>query len=158
MSPTLKPTETEPKAADSPPGPASGKLSRIADEARGLVEDTREWVDAKLKLFELEFEEKIDGVVNRLVLSVLVASLGLLALAFALTGGALALGTLWGSDALGFLAVSGGLAVVAAIVFMVRPKFVKGSIRGSRSTNKVRLPAGDDPKQLAPPANGKADG
>ncbi len=122
-----------------------------------MVEDTREWVDAKLKLFELEFEEKIDGIVNRALLGVVVASVGFLASAFGLTAAALALGQYWGSDVLGFLGVAGGLALVAIVLFLVRPRFVKGSFRVSKAGSSKRIAAGEEAKRLTAGTNAHAD-
>ena len=120
---------------------SNGKLGRLTAEAKGLVADTREWVDAKLRLFELEIEEKIDAFASRFIATAVVVFFAALALIFALVSGALGLGQWWGSDALGFLAVGGLLFLIAGVVHLLRPRFVRGSLGATESEDDTkRLP------------------
>lgn len=147
-----EPVKTTPKA----PTP-SGKIGRLTNEAKGLVDDTRQWVDAKLRLFELDMEEKLDGIANKVVAGATVVFLASLALVFGLVALALMLGDIWGRQSLGFMAVSGGCFLVAVLIHWLRPKFVKGSM-GVADKARSALPAAGETKQLAPPQNGKVNG
>lgn len=123
---------------------SNGKLGRLSADAKGLVADTREWVDAKLRLFELEIQEKLDGFASRFIATAIVVFFAALALIFGLVSGALGLGKWWGSDSLGFLAVAGLLLVIAALIHLVSPRFVRGSLGVTE--------AGDDDANRLPEA------
>ncbi|MFT4605578.1 MAG: hypothetical protein ACI9W4_002320 [Rhodothermales bacterium] len=147
-----EPAQMKPKA----PSP-SGKIGRLTDEAKGLVDDTRQWVDAKLRLFELDFEEKLDGIANKVVAGASVVFLAGLALLFGLLALALLLGDIWGRQSLGFIAVAGGCFLVAVLIHWLRPRFVKGSMGVADKAREARkaLPAATETKQLSPPVKGK---
>jgi uncharacterized membrane protein YqjE len=150
-----QPTDTKPK----PPGP-SGKLGRLSSEAKGLVDDTRQWVDTKLRLFELDLEEKIDGLANKVVAGATVVFLASLALVFGLVALALMLGDIWGRQSLGFMAVSGGCFLIAVLIHWLRPRFVKGSMGVADKAREAReaLPAPTQTKQLSSPHSGNGKG
>ncbi len=147
-----EPIKTKPKT----PTP-SGKIGRLTNEAMGLVGDTRQWVDAKLRLFELDFEAKLDGIASRVVAGATVVFMAALALVFGLVALALLLGDLWGRQSLGFVAVAGGCFLAAVLIHWLRPRFVKGSMGVADKAREERraLPASTETKQLSSPTNGK---
>ena len=53
-------------------GRPTGRVARISDQAKGLADDVKTWVELKLKLFELEIEERIEGLANRVVIGVII--------------------------------------------------------------------------------------
>ncbi|MBO6577292.1 MAG: phage holin family protein [Rhodothermales bacterium] len=107
----------------------NGRIGRLASEAKGLVDDTREWLDAKLRLMELDFEEKIEAMAGKAMASAIVAFFSAMAVVFLMVAGALGLGAWWESNALGFLAMGGILFLAAAMVHWLRPTFLPGSMR-----------------------------
>lgn len=139
------------KPAEAPP---TGKIGRLSSEARGLVDDTRVWVDAKLRLFELDLEEKLDGIANKVIAGAAVVFFAALALIFGLTALSLFLGTLWDNEALGFVVVALASFVIALIIQWLRPRFVRGSMGIAEKADA--LPEADSPRQLAPPKNGQS--
>ena len=147
-----EPSNVKPKA----PTP-SGKIGRLTTEAKGLVDDTRQWVDTKLRLFELDFEEKLDGIANKVVAGATVVFMAALALIFGLVALALMLGDLFGRQSLGFITVAGGCFLIAVLIHWLRPRFVKGSMGVADKAREARkaLPASTETKQLSPPVNGK---
>ncbi|NNE71746.1 MAG: hypothetical protein HKN29_15480 [Rhodothermales bacterium] len=142
-TPDTKPTQA----------PPTGKIGRLSSEARGLVDDTRQWVDAKLRLFELDLEEKLDGIANKVIAGAAVVFLAALALIFALTALALLLGSIWENEALGFMVVALGAFVIALLIQWLRPRFVKGSMGVAEKTDA--LPEAEPPRQLEAPKNGQ---
>ena len=141
----------------------NSKIGRLAAEARGLVEDTREWVDAKLRLFELDIEEKIDRLASRFMVRLMVLFFSAMAAVFVGVAGALALGELWGSEPLGFLAASVLLLFIAGLIHAVRPRLVQGSMgvaerhaEAEKEKEKGKLP----PQRQLPPhlPEGSGDG
>jgi Putative Actinobacterial Holin-X, holin superfamily III len=136
----------------------NGKIGRVTTEAKGLVDDTKEWVDAKLRLFELDVEEKIDSLANKFVSGAVVVATGALALVFSLVAAALALGDLWGRNSLGFMAVGGSLFLVALLIQLVKPRLVKGSMGGADRSVLDGLTEGTNQKQLPPAPEEETDG
>jgi len=120
--------------------PYSGhKIERMSLQAKGLVDDVREWVDLKVKLVQVEIEDKIDEKVNQAVVATaLVVVLGL-ALVFALIALSLGLGTILGHSAWGFLSVAALLALSAGGIQIMKPRMIK-----------KRAPAAE--KQVEPPS------
>lgn len=147
------------EAPDTKEKPApNGKIGRLTTEAKGLVDDTKDWVDAKLRLFELDVEEKIDSFANKFVSGAVVVAIGALALVFSLVATAFALGDLWGRNSLGFIAVGGALFLVALIIHLVKPRLVKGSMGGADRSVLDGLTEGTNQKQLPPALDEKKDG
>ncbi len=108
--------------------PYSGhKIERMSLQARGLVDDVREWVDLKVKLVQVEIEDKIDEKVNQAVVAAALVFVIGLALVFALTALSLGLGTILGHDAWGFLSVAGLLALIAGGIQIMKPRMLKKS-------------------------------
>lgn len=145
------PKSTDTKPAEAPP---TGKIGRLSSEARGLVDDTRQWVDAKLRLFELDLEEKLDGIANKMIAGAAVVFFAALALIFGLTALSLFLGTLWDNEALGFVVVALASFVIALIIQWLRPRFVRGSMGVAEKTEA--LPEPDPARQLSAPKNGQS--
>ena len=147
----------KPQTQEETPAEEAGKIGRLANEARGLVDDTRDWVDAKLRLFELDMERKVDDAANRVVGWGVIGLLAALALTFTLTAAALALGELWGNSGLGFLAVAGVSLLLALVVYWVKPRFVRGAFGAAGRRDVAKLDPADTTKQLPPPKNGATD-
>ncbi|NNE34418.1 MAG: hypothetical protein HKN13_04240 [Rhodothermales bacterium] len=98
-----------------------GKVKRIADDTRGLVDDVKTWVDLRLQLTQLE----IEGQINQASAKGIVAIVAIVAVLFALAGIALLIGDLTGRSYLGFFAVAGVLFLITLIVWMAKPQFVR---------------------------------
>lgn len=114
-----KQTQTEDRA-DSP-----GRMDRIADNTRGLIEDVKEWIDLKVQLVQLDLEEKIETLANQVLSTFLVIVLAAVTALFILVAGAFGLGQWLGHPAWGFLSVSGLLALVTILIHFRHPRLVK---------------------------------
>lgn len=118
--------------------PGGSKVDRIALHTKGLVDDVKTWVELKMKLTQLEIEERLDAKVNAMVIGLAVAGVGLLALVFALITLALGLGAWLGHPAWGFLVVTVLLLLVAGALRALHPHLVNvGSKRARIDPEKV---------------------
>ncbi len=118
-----------PKETQSPPD--GGRLDRIADQTRGLIDDIKEWIDLKVQLVQLELEERFESLANHILATLLVIVLAFTTLLFGLVAGALAIGNWLGDPLWGFLIVTGGLALITVLVHLIRPHFVKAPWKGT---------------------------
>ncbi|MCB0719079.1 MAG: phage holin family protein [Bacteroidetes bacterium] len=98
-----------------------GRIKRIADETRALVDDVKSWVDLRIQLTQLE----VEGKVNDASAKAIVVVVGLAALFFALVGLALLIGDLTGRSWLGFFSVAGLLLLVTLLVWLAKPRVVR---------------------------------
>lgn len=94
----------------------SNKIERITQHSRELVDDLTDWVELKIKLTQLEVQEKIDAKVNGLIVKAMPMVVGALGGLFLLVTIALGLGWLLGHPFWGFLIVTGVLLAVAGIL------------------------------------------
>ena len=145
MEPETKTTEQDIEEVEP------GRLERLANEVRGLVEDVRTWIDLKIKLIEIEVEERVRDVLNRVVVSVAIGILAFLALVFVLVTAALALGTWWDSMLLGFLAVTLLLVVLTTLVYVLRPGLVRKREGGKAAEPRAIEAAKEAPRLEAAP-------
>jgi len=118
-----------------------GRIDRITDQTKGLVDDIKEWIDLRVRLVQLDLEERFETIANQTILTLVVIGIGATSLFFALVAAALGLGSLLSSPALGFLVVSIILAVVMWFVNRWRPRFVNAAIltaarRGQEAVRK----------------------
>jgi len=128
-----------------------GRLERLAMEVRGLVEDVRTWIDLKIRLIEIEVEERVRDVLNRVVVTVAIGILAFLTLVFVLVTSALALGTWWDSMLLGFLAVTLLLVVFTTLVYVLRPGLVRKRSAGRSDEPRTIEAAKEAPRLEAAP-------
>lgn len=149
-------TEQQAEAADATDG---GRISRVAGEVRGLVEDVRTWVDLKLKLLEVEVEERIREFSQRVALTAAVAVMAFLSLVFVLVTVALGLGLWWDSMFLGFAAVTALLVLATGILQAVRPRLVRSRRKPAEpaEAGKAVGAAADRPRLQAPPPDGSGE-
>lgn len=104
-----------PPAADS--GAAKNKVQRIGNQTRGLFEDFTSWVELRLRLFQLEVQERIQKKVDEAIIKVAPVVVGALAGLFALVTAALFVGWALGHPAWGFLVITGLLLLVTGVLF-----------------------------------------
>lgn len=64
--------------------PGRNRVERISQHGKGLVNDLTSWVELRLKLAQVEIEEKIDERVNKVVSMAIVAGIALLGVVFLL--------------------------------------------------------------------------
>ena len=129
--------------------PRRNRVERIADQGKGLVNDVSDWVEVKLKLLQVEIEERIDARVNALAANAIVAALGLLGGVFLLV--ALAMGSAailieLGLSSplsyfLGFLLIALILGAAAAVVRSMRPHLLNVG-KKERSVDEKKLSTG----------------
>ncbi len=109
------------------------KLERITQHTKGLGEDITSWVELKLKLTQIEIEEKVDARVNDLAANAIVAGFALMGAIFGLITLSMGIGAIFVavgltpflSYFLGFLSVTLILFAGAAIVRSKKPHLVK---------------------------------
>ncbi len=102
----------------------ANKVERITQHTKGLVEDLTSWVELKLKLTQIEIEEKIDAKVNRAAVGVIVGVMALITALFALITLALGIGAWLGHPAWGFLVVTLLLALITGVIIAVKPHLI----------------------------------
>lgn len=95
-------------------------VQRLRQQLGMLVEDLRAWVELRLKLTQLEIEERIEARMRQLLMRALVGVLAGLAVVFGLVAVALGLGSWLGHPAWGFLGVALFLVGLAAILHALR--------------------------------------
>jgi hypothetical protein len=120
----------EPLTPQLPSG--RNRVERITEHGKGLISDLTSWAELKMKLVQVEIEEKIDTRVNKLVSTAIVAGIALLGVVFlliALGVGAGALLIAIGlseplSYFLGFLTIALILFAAAGIIQSMKPHMV----------------------------------
>jgi Putative Actinobacterial Holin-X, holin superfamily III len=121
-----------------------GRVDRISDQTKGLIDDIKEWIDLRVQLIQIDIEERIETVANEVLSTVVVAILIFLIVIFLLVGAALGLGPVLGHPAWGFLAVAGFMGLVTLAIHFIRPRVIKAPNLRSRKA----LPAPRE-KELA---------
>lgn len=96
----------------------------MAEQARGLIDDVKSWMELRVELTQLEVEDRVEEKVNAVVVTAGLAMLALVTSLFLLVAAAIALGDFFGNAALGYLAVAGFLLVVTIVAYLVRPRIV----------------------------------
>lgn len=125
-----------------------GKVGRVADHARGLVDDLTEWAELRVNLVKEEVEQKIDTNKEKAQFGVVIgvfAALAGLFLLIALGFGASAIFAIWVSELvallLGFLVVTLVLGLIAFVAFKKspfdHPKEVKDELASSSPVDSV---------------------
>jgi len=127
-------------------------MSRLAGESRALFDDLREWVDLRVQLVQVDVEERIEKAANEIIAIVMVAVLGLFALAFLLHGVAIWLGEALGGVQWGYLIVAAVLGLTTLALKSARPDFVRRR-SGKEEAATERLPASAGPKAELPAAS-----
>ena len=118
-------------------GTSSGRLGRIAEESKGLVDDVKEWVELRVQLLQMEIEERIESVANQVISVIAVAVLALFTALFLLLGAAQFLGEWLGRDAWGYVIVGVVLALVTVFIHSSKPRFIK-RLPDTRSNKKIK--------------------
>jgi len=124
-------------------------VSRIAGESRALFEDLREWVDLRVQLVQVDIEERIEKAANEVIAVIMVAVLGLFALAFLLHGLAIWLGGALGGTHWGYLIVAGVLALTTIALRSVKPDFMSRRQQAPSSKEEALQEPGS-PKAILP--------
>lgn len=118
--------EAPPKRSPAPPpigiqDPTSpggkNKVQRIGSQTRGLFDDLTSWVELRLRLFQMDVQERVQKKVDQAIIKAAPVVVGLLAGFFALITTALFLGWALGHPAWGFLVVTGLLLLVTGVLF-----------------------------------------
>jgi hypothetical protein len=107
-------TPTQPPSRQLPSGKNS--IQRITDQSKGLVDDLKDWVDLRIKLAQVEVEQRIQAKIGDIALKVAPIIVGALGVLFLLVTLALGLGWWLGQNFWGFLIVTLLLFIVAAIL------------------------------------------
>ena len=108
-----------------------GRMDRISDQTKGLVDDVKEWVDLRVKLVQIDLEERIETVANEALSTLLVVAVMAGALLFCLLAAAFGLGLLLNSTALGFTIVGMALAAAGWAIARFKPRLVGRSRKPS---------------------------
>ncbi|HEX7070516.1 MAG TPA: phage holin family protein [Rhodothermales bacterium] len=108
------------------------RVERITEHGKGLISDLTAWAELKMKLVQVEIEEKIDARVNKLVSTAIVAGIALLGVVMLLVALGVGAGGLFIavglseplSYFLGFLVVALVLFAAAAVIRSMHPHMV----------------------------------
>jgi uncharacterized membrane protein YqjE len=124
---------------------AGNRVQRIGSQTRALFGDVTSWVELRLRLFQLEVQERIQKKVDEAIIKVAPVVVGLLAGFFALITAALFVGWALGHPAWGFLVITGLLLLVAGVLYArsrrlgregeevdISPSSTDGQSRGGR--------------------------
>lgn len=138
--------------------PGRNRVERITEHGKGLVSDLTSWVELRLKLAQVEIEERIDAKVNQIISTAMVAAVALLGgvfLLIALGMGAAALLIAVGlskplSYFLGFLVIALVLFAAAAILQSMRPHLVDVGRKEADVEQKKLTPGVPPEKALRP--------
>jgi hypothetical protein len=104
--------------------PAGGRIDRIGQHSKSLIDELTHWADLKIKLVKVDLAEKVEEKKIQVGLGVGMALVGFFAVLFLLTTIALALGWLLGHPTWGFLIVT---VILFGIVFALKvamPKLI----------------------------------
>lgn len=112
-SPDIRP----PVAPDHQLPSGRNKVQRISRHTKGLFEDFTQWVELRLRILQLDVQEKIRTKANEAAIKVAPFIVGALAGFFLLITASLFIGWWLGHPAWGFLVVTGLLFLVAGILY-----------------------------------------
>lgn len=139
-----------PKSVGTTPVPtkaseeADGRIDRIVHETRQLGDDLMEWVNLRLRLVQLDVQERIDQELDFVFSGAVVLALIAIALLMATFGLAFILGDRLGKPWYGFAIMAIVYVVAAVVISKIRPRLAAGF----RSTwVKERLERHDDPSK-----------
>jgi hypothetical protein len=133
-----------------------GRFDRISAQTKGLVDDVKEWVDLRVRLVQLDLEDRIDVIANQTILTLIIIGIGGASMLFGLFAAAFGLGILLGNNALGFLSISVLLGLATLMMNFVRPRFINNALlnvakRGqSVATKDVQEQLKSDERALNP--------
>ena len=131
-------------------------MDRISDQAKGLVDDVKEWVDLRVRLVQMDLEDRIEVIANQTILTIIIILMAGVSMLFALFAAAFGLGLLFGNTALGFLCIAAVLALGTLLMNRMRPKFVNSAVmnvarRGSQvASEDVQKQLQSDAEALKP--------
>jgi len=103
-----------------------GRIDRIVHETRRLGDDLMEWVNLKLRLVQLDVQERIDQELDFVFSGVIVLSMIVIALLMASFGLAFILGDLLGELWYGFAIMAFIYVLAAAVISRIRPRLAAG--------------------------------
>lgn len=117
---------------------SSGKLERISQHTKGLLDEITGWVDLRVKLVQVELQEQFETKKIQIALGAGMGLLAFFSLMFVLTALALGIGSWLGHPAWGFLSVAVLLIIIVAILYAVMKRMVR-SVSTKVSVDEERL-------------------
>ena len=96
----------------------------MEENISGVMDATRKYINAQIKLFKLELLERISKVVSLIIYTSAVVMIGCLFVLFICIAAAIFIGHLMHSMELGFLILSAFFLVLMAILWSMRKKIV----------------------------------
>lgn len=96
------------------------KTEHVIESAGETAEYIRQYGKTQMQLMRLELAERLAVTMSRLSVKIAVIIIALIASIFLSLAGGLYLGTLWGSSALGFLAIAGVYVLMTFIIYLYR--------------------------------------
>lgn len=116
-------TDNVPAATQDEP---DGRIDRIVHETRRLGDELMDWVNLKLKLVQLDVQDRIDRELDLVFSGMLVLSMIVVALLLASFGLAFILGDLLGRLWYGFAIMAIVYALAAVVISNLRPRLAAG--------------------------------
>ena len=118
--------ETSEPFVPSAAGEKDGRIDRIVNESRRLGDDVVEWINLRMRLIQLDFQEKIDEELDHIFSGVMVMVMFGIAIVMGSIGVALMLGRYLGDILFGFGILAAFYAIIGFIVLRSRPKMSAG--------------------------------
>ena len=118
--------------------------TRIADNISEVIDASRKYIEANLKLFKLSLLERLSKVVSLVISTTLVMLVGTLFLLFLSLAAAVYIGDLLQSRALGFLVMSLFFLLLVIVLWIKRKTLVINPV--IRSLNDIVF-TGDEPEE-----------
>lgn len=109
-----------------PSDDGDGRIDRIVHETRKLSDDLMEWVNLRLKLIQLDAQERIDQELDLVFSGAIVLSMIVVALLLASFGLSFILGDLLGQLWYGFAIMAFVYVVAAIVISRMRPRLAAG--------------------------------
>lgn len=133
--------EGEPASPTKSAQEVDGRIDRIVHETRQLGDDLAEWANLRLRLVQLDIQERIDEELDLVFSRVVVLAMVVIAVLMASFGIAFVLGDLLGEPWYGFAIMAVVYLVAAGIISQTRPRLA-ANFRSSWASERRQLEAG----------------
>ncbi|HUF08022.1 MAG TPA: phage holin family protein [Rhodothermales bacterium] len=117
---------TRPRPVQKVQKAPDGRIDRLITETRQLGDDLTQWVNLRLKLVQLDIQERIDEELDFVYTGVIVLGMMTIALLLASFGIAWVLGDLLGERWYGFMMLAALYLIAAFVILRLKPRMAGG--------------------------------
>jgi hypothetical protein len=97
----------------------------VVHKIENLLEHVKDYAETKVKLVELEMQDKVAETVSSLVSAIIIGMLSLLVVLFVSLGAAWQLGQYFKNTSIGFYIVAGFYLLVGIVIYAFRNQLLK---------------------------------